>query len=802
MNGRICVGIHVYADPDRLRATLAHLRANTDRKIDVILLADAPEPALQRVLGELRDLPQSVTDQPSGASACFNRLLRHNDADLKIFLEAGALVGPGWLDRMLAALDADSSNGLAGPSTNRSWNVQEIFPNIAESAIAKSAAAAQSRFGGAWQALTPLHCLADFCYAVRREVADAIGGADEAYGLGPCWEMDYSIRAARAGYRAVWAQGAFVYRRPPAERRRRDEERLLEANKHRYQDKFCGLMLSGERTEYVPHCRGDACSHFAPPDRIRIRQPFDGSATVDSPTQSPAVSVPPSLPLVSCIMPTRERRDWMHQAIAYFERQDYPNRELIIVQDGADDYGNDLPCDPRIRHVHIGKQVHIGAKRNRACELARGAIIAHWDDDDWYSPDRLTTQIAPLLTGAADITGLTATTFFDLDRWEFWGCTPQLHQRLFVRNVHGGTLVFWRHLFGPGARYPDTSLAEDAAFLQAAIGRGARLQAVAADNLFLYLRHGANSWTFQCGQHLDPHGWQRIDEPASLAPDRAFYAVRSLTPGEKISLPPGPLPSPVITLAGAEMPLVSCIMPTRNRRGFIPQAIAYFLKQDYPRRELVILDDGDDAIADLVPDMPQIRYVALPERMRLGSKRNAAIEAGSGDIIVHWDDDDWMGAQRITRQVHALLAENADICGSSEVRFCEIATGRLSIYRYPRSNPCWLYGATLCYRRALWRQKPFEPLDIGEDTRFVWARPQGQTVDLGEFRDHVAIVHAGNTSSPRPLSGRHWSRWNVGAEQALGDDWAFYERMHHDSARASSVARHGRIVRQASVNAG
>ena len=28
----------------------------------------------------------------------------------------------------------------------------------------------------------------------------AIGGADESYGLGPCWEMDYNIRAARAGF--------------------------------------------------------------------------------------------------------------------------------------------------------------------------------------------------------------------------------------------------------------------------------------------------------------------------------------------------------------------------------------------------------------------------------------------------------------------------------------------------------------------------------------------------------------------------------------------------------------------------
>ena len=41
-------------------------------------------------------------------------------------------------------------------------------------------------------------------------------------------------------------------------------------------------------------------------------------------------------------------------------------------------------------------------------------------------------------------------------------------------------------------------------------------------------------------------------------------------------------------------PLVSCIMPTRNRRFFIKQSIKYFLNQDYANKELIIIDDGDD----------------------------------------------------------------------------------------------------------------------------------------------------------------------------------------------------------------
>jgi hypothetical protein len=43
-----------------------------------------------------------------------------------------------------------------------------------------------------------------------------------------------------------------------------------------------------------------------------------------------------------------------------------------------------------------------------------------------------------------------------------------------------------------------------------------------------------------------------------------------------------------------ELPLVSCIMPTNNRRTFVPKAIEFFLRQDYPNRQLIIIDDGSD----------------------------------------------------------------------------------------------------------------------------------------------------------------------------------------------------------------
>jgi glycosyltransferase involved in cell wall biosynthesis len=528
----LCIGVHVHSQPERLVETLAYLRANALPTADILLLGDGPDPATLRTLAELAQYRQSATSEPRGAAACFNRLLCQSTAEVLVFLESGSLVGPGALDLILVALLADPRNGLAGPTTNLAWSLQGLFRqrNASAANVAELAVEARAQFGCQWRTLEPLYCLADFCYVIRRRVVEAIGAADEAYGLGPCWELDYTARAVRSGFRAVWAQGAYVFRYPFGTRRSRDEARLLGANKRRYQDRFCELKLSGARNSYARHCRGDACKHFAPVGRISRVIPLTGPATearcepLAAERAQPPSPTDQRHPLVSCIMPTRDRLDWLLQSIQYFDRQDYPRRELIIVDDGVSNLSSYLSHDPRIRYLRSSKRLSIGEKRNRACDAATGSIIAHWDDDDWYGPDRLSVQSAPLLTGSAEITALQDTVFFDLDNWHFWKCSAEIYARLFVSAVHGGTLVFRREVFGTRVRYPDRSLAEDALFLLAALRSGARLQPVSGEGLFAYVRHRKSSWRFLCGKEVNASGWWRCDEPVGFRADREFYS--------------------------------------------------------------------------------------------------------------------------------------------------------------------------------------------------------------------------------------------------------------------------------------
>ena len=752
----VTIGVHVHAEPSALHATLTSLRAHS-ADAAVILLPDGPDSAVRAAVDRLT-LPTLATRAPLGGAACFNRLAQATSTPIIVLLESGSIVSAGWLDILLTALDADPHHGLAGPSTNESWNEQAAFRGASARDVDQTARTAATQFGHEYRTLEPLHSLADFCYAVKREVIDAIGAADEGYGQGPCWEMDYNIRAARAGLRGVWAQGAYVYRAPFTARRAREERVRFEASKRRYQDKFCALRLNHERAGYEAHCRGDACEHFAPPALIQIRLPF-------APTAEPALPIEVSTePLISCIMPTRDRAAFALQSIAYFQRQLYPNRELIILDDGADNLAELLPPDQRIRYERCERGTSIGAKRNRGCQLAHGELIAQWDDDDWYAPDRLSVQAAPLTSGTADITALKAALFFDLPSWSFWRCSAELHRRLFQGDVHGGTLVFRRHVWERWSRYPDASLAEDAALLMRALRKGARLERMNGENLFLYVRHGANSWGVGRDGYPATDGWLEVAEPQCLASDRAFYRARSV-PQERLT-----------TRAAPARPLVSCIMPTADRHAFVQRALAYFERQTYEPRELIVVDDGESPVQHLLPRDPRVRYFRLEPRQSIGWKRNFACEQARGTFVVHWDDDDWMADWRLEYQVGALLRQpGLSLCGLDRLHFYDISARRAWEYAYPPTLRPWVAGGTFCYPHTLWRSQQFPPLSEGEDTRYLWSLTGTRIVPLSDPSFYVAMIHRSNTSRKRTSENR-WQRVNAEQVRArLGVDLHFYD---------------------------
>jgi hypothetical protein len=223
-----------------------------------------------------------------------------------------------------------------------------------------------------------------------------------------------------------------------------------------------------------------------------------------------------------------------------------------------------------------------------------------------------------------------------------------------------------------------------------------------------------------------------------------------------------------------EQPLISCILPTYNRRGFLPHAIHYFLRQDYPNKELLVVDDGPDAVGDLIPADPRIRYLRLPQKITLGAKLNLCCAETRGPIIAQWDDDDWYGRDRLTRQMQALEQANADVCGISDLLYYDVRRGTGHRYIYPPQERPWLLGASLFFRRELWERIRFAEVDVGMDALFVWATPAEKVCALPEPRFAVHLIHSDNIS-PKSPQGAWWSDHPVGdIADVLGEDWQYY----------------------------
>lgn len=84
---------------------------------------------------------------------------------------------------------------------------------------------------------------------------------------------------------------------------------------------------------------------------------------------------------------------------------------------------------------------------------------------------------------------------------------------------------------------------------------------------------------------------------------------------------------------------ISCYCLTYRSWEQLEEAVFSFLSQDYPDKELIILND--EPKQQLVYYHPQIKIYNMPSRAEdIVAKYNHAISLCTGEICVPWDDDD------------------------------------------------------------------------------------------------------------------------------------------------------------------
>jgi glycosyltransferase involved in cell wall biosynthesis len=93
-------------------------------------------------------------------------------------------------------------------------------------------------------------------------------------------------------------------------------------------------------------------------------------------------------------------------------------------------------------------------------------------------------------------------------------------------------------------------------------------------------------------------------------------------------------------------PLLSVVIPTRNRSRLVCEAIESALCQRNGRVEVIVVDDGstDDTPNVLARSFAsRIHVVRLPQRRGAGAARNAGLRLARGDLVAFLDDDDlWL----------------------------------------------------------------------------------------------------------------------------------------------------------------
>lgn len=103
-------------------------------------------------------------------------------------------------------------------------------------------------------------------------------------------------------------------------------------------------------------------------------------------------------PLVSVVIPTYNRVDFLLQAVESVQRQSLRNWELTVVDDGSTDSTArrlEELADPRVRLIRQDRQ-GVSKARNTGLARSRGTWLSLLDSDDLWAPRKLQRQLEAL----------------------------------------------------------------------------------------------------------------------------------------------------------------------------------------------------------------------------------------------------------------------------------------------------------------------------------------------------------------------------------------------------------------------
>ena len=197
-------------------------------------------------------------------------------------------------------------------------------------------------------------------------------------------------------------------------------------------------------------------------------------------------------------------------------------------------------------------------------------------------------------------------------------------------------------------------------------------------------------------------------------------------------------------------PLVSVIIPVFNGAAFLREALQSVCDQDYPSREVIVIDDGStDDSAACAQAFPGVHVVQQANQGNAAA-RNHGIARARGDFVALLDQDDVWRPEKLRRQVEALAANPAagfSLCHA----ILRLAPGMTlppsyNATAFAGAFPAYVPSALMLRRAAFARIGPFDPsYRSGNDSDWIF-----RAADAGEVMAMLPDVllekrvHAGN----------------------------------------------------------
>jgi glycosyltransferase involved in cell wall biosynthesis len=334
-------------------------------------------------------------------------------------------------------------------------------------------------------------------------------------------------------------------------------------------------------------------------------------------------------PLISVIIPSYNRSEYLTRSIGSVLIQKYKPIEIIVIDDGSTD-------DTRLKLKKYGDRIRMiaqsnlgpAAARNTGLKNASGSVIMFLDSDDWWCETTVEDQISVLQANpdVGIVAGYTQK------------CCGTSDQPIHLIGkswpaLSLGSAAIRRKIFDIAGMFDESRrFSEDVDWFFRAKEMG--IPILFHEKLVqYYFRHSSNLTN-------DPE----LDRSGFLSAIKNSLDRRRRSCEKEIRI-----------LKPWIHTLVSVIMIVKNGERFIREAIQSILKQDYNPVEIIVIDgDSTDHTADIARSYHEISVIAQTEP-GIAQAYNQGIDAAKGNFIAFLSHDDLWTDDKLSTQMKFML---------------------------------------------------------------------------------------------------------------------------------------------------